>query len=158
MTTLSVVIPAYNEENGIEEIARRVLAVEPALKEVGVNELELIVVDDGSSDRTGEIAGSIEGVRLITQKNKGYGGALKTGFSNAKGELIGFLDADGTYPPEYFPQLAKRAKCLLPAVWGTSSLPTCFRSSAVKESATVPAASVFSSVKSTNACCHFPTV
>ena len=109
MTTLSVVIPAYNEENGIEEIARRVLAVEPALKEVGVNELELIVVDDGSSDRTGEIAGSIEGVRLITQKNKGYGGALKTGFSNAKGELIGFLDADGTYPPEYFPQLCVAA-------------------------------------------------
>jgi len=109
MTTLSVVIPAYNEENGIEEIARRVLAVEPALKEVGVNELELIVVDDGSSDRTGEIAGSIEGVRLITQKNKGYGGALKTGFSNAQGELIGFLDADGTYPPEYFPQLCVAA-------------------------------------------------
>ena len=105
MTTLSVVIPAYNEENGIEEIVRRVLAIKPALQEVGVDDLELIVVDDGSSDRTAEIAGSIEGVRLIQQENKGYGGALKTGFSNAKGELIGFLDADGTYPPEYFPKL-----------------------------------------------------
>jgi len=109
MTMLSVVIPAYNEENGIEEIARRVLAVKSALQEVNVEELELIVVDDGSSDRTGEIAASIEGVRLITQENKGYGGALKTGFTNAKGELIGFLDADGTYPPEYFPRLCVAA-------------------------------------------------
>jgi len=109
MTTLSVVIPAYNEENGIEEIVRRVLAIKPALQEVGVDDLELIVVDDGSSDRTAEIAASIEGVRLISQQNKGYGGALKTGFSNAKGELIGFLDADGTYPPEYFPRLCTAA-------------------------------------------------
>jgi len=105
MTILTVVIPAYNEEDGIEEIARRVLAVKPALAEVGVDELELIVVDDGSKDRTGEIAESIDGVTLISQTNKGYGGALKTGFAAAKGELIGFLDADGTYPPEYFPQL-----------------------------------------------------
>lgn len=109
MTVLSVVIPAYNEESGIEEIARRVLAVEPALQEVGIDHLELIVVDDGSSDRTGEIAEAIAGVRLISQVNKGYGGALKTGFGQAKGELIGFLDADGTYPPEYFPQLCVAA-------------------------------------------------
>jgi glycosyltransferase involved in cell wall biosynthesis len=109
MTMLTVVIPAYNEEAGIEEIARRVLAVKPALAKVGVSELELIVVDDGSKDRTGEIAGAIEGVTLIRQKNKGYGGALKTGFNHAKGELIGFLDADGTYPPEYFPQLCVEA-------------------------------------------------
>ena len=105
MTTLSVVIPAYNEESGIKEIALRVLAIKPALAEVGVEDLELIVVDDGSSDKTGDIARSIQGVRLISQENKGYGGALKTGFANAKGELIGFLDADGTYPPEYFPKL-----------------------------------------------------
>jgi hypothetical protein len=109
MTMLTVVIPAYNEEDGIEEIARRVLAVKPALAEVGVDELELIVVDDGSKDRTGEIAGTIAGVTLIRQKNKGYGGALKTGFKSAKGELIGFLDADGTYPPEYFPKLCVEA-------------------------------------------------
>lgn len=109
MTTLTVVIPAYNEEDGIEEIARRVLAVKPALAEIGVKDLELIVVDDGSRDRTGEIAGGIDGVTLIRQKNKGYGGALKTGFKSAKGELIGFLDADGTYPPEYFPKLCVAA-------------------------------------------------
>lgn len=110
MTILSVVIPAYNEEDGIKEIAERVLAVEPALKEVGVERLELLVVDDGSRDRTAEVAEGIPGVRLIRHpKNKGYGAALKTGFSKASGELIGFLDADGTYPPEYFPQLCKSA-------------------------------------------------
>lgn len=110
MTILSVVIPAYNEEDGIKEIAERVLAVEPALKEVGVERLELLVVDDGSRDRTAEVAEGIPGVRLIRHpKNKGYGAALKTGFSKSTGELIGFLDADGTYPPEYFPQLCKSA-------------------------------------------------
>jgi glycosyltransferase involved in cell wall biosynthesis len=105
-----VVIPAYNEENGIKEIAERVLAVEPALKKAGVERLELLVVDDGSRDRTAEVASAIPGVSLIRHpKNKGYGAALKTGFSKASGELIGFLDADGTYPPEYFPQLCQSA-------------------------------------------------
>jgi glycosyltransferase involved in cell wall biosynthesis len=110
MTVLSVVIPAYNEENGIAEIANRVLAVGPALKKAGVEKLELLVVDDGSKDRTAEVAAGISGVTLIRHpKNKGYGAALKTGFSKANGELIGFLDADGTYPPEYFPQLCQAA-------------------------------------------------
>lgn len=110
MTTLSVVIPAYNEEDGIAEIAHRVLAIKGELAKVGVDNLELIVVDDCSRDKTGEIASSIEGVTLLRHpQNKGYGGALKTGFSSAKGELIGFLDADGTYPPEYFPQLCQTA-------------------------------------------------
>jgi len=110
MTKLSIVIPAYNEQDGISEIAHRVLAVRNDLVKAGIAELELIVVDDGSRDKTAEIAGQIEGVRLIRHpKNKGYGAALKTGFSQAEGELIGFLDADGTYPPEFFPALCKAA-------------------------------------------------
>jgi glycosyltransferase involved in cell wall biosynthesis len=110
MTVLTIVIPAYNEEKGIAEIAARVLSVEPALKKVGVKGLELLVVDDGSRDRTAEVAERIPGVCLIRHpKNKGYGAALKTGFGKASGELIGFLDADGTYPPEYFPQLCQAA-------------------------------------------------
>jgi len=110
MTILSVVIPAYNEENGILEIAQRVLAIEPALKEVGIDKLELLIVDDCSKDRTPEIVSNIAGVSLIRHtKNRGYGAALKTGFSKASGEFIGFLDADGTYPPEYFPQLCETA-------------------------------------------------
>ncbi|MCC6569695.1 MAG: glycosyltransferase family 2 protein [Anaerolineales bacterium] len=110
MTILSVVIPAYNEEDGITEIATRVLAVTPDLKKAGVDEMELLVVDDGSRDKTAEVASKIKGVTLVRHpKNKGYGAALKTGFAQAKGELIGFLDADGTYPPEYFPKLCQSA-------------------------------------------------
>lgn len=110
MTTLSVIIPAFNEEGGIADISQRVLNVRPALAQVGVQEMELLVIDDGSADRTAEIASQIAGVTLIRHpQNMGYGAALKTGFSHAQGELIGFLDADGTYPPEYFPQLCQQA-------------------------------------------------
>ena len=110
MTILSIVIPAYNEERGIEEIASRVLSVEPELRKVGIDHLELLVVDDGSRDHTADVASEISGVTLIRHlTNRGYGAALKTGFSQAKGELIGFLDADGTYPPEYFPRLCQVA-------------------------------------------------
>jgi len=110
MTMLSIVIPAFNEERGIAEIIHRVLAIQSKLTDAGVDRLELIVVDDGSSDRTAEIAASNPEVRLIRHNpNQGYGAALKTGFAQATGELIGFLDADGTYPPEYFPQLCRMA-------------------------------------------------
>jgi glycosyltransferase involved in cell wall biosynthesis len=110
MTVLSVVIPAYNEEHGIAEIATRVLSVGPNLKKAGIDQLELLIVDDGSKDCTAEVASNIPGVKLIHHPhNKGYGAALKTGFSQAVGDLIGFLDADGTYPPEYFPQLCLAA-------------------------------------------------
>jgi glycosyltransferase involved in cell wall biosynthesis len=114
MVMLSVVIPAYNEEKGIAEIVNRVLSVKSELRKVDIDEFELLVVNDGSRDRTCEIASEISltdpCVRVINHpKNRGYGAALKTGFSKARGELIGFLDADGTYPPEYFPQLCKAA-------------------------------------------------
>lgn len=63
--TLSVVIPALNEENGIADIIQRVHAVEAALRDEGVEALELIVVDDGSRDRTAEIAASFPFVHLL---------------------------------------------------------------------------------------------
>ena len=114
MTMISIVIPAYNEEKGIIKIMERVLAVRESLKEAGVGEMELLVVNDGSQDHTAEVAGKLAGehdcVRIISHPhNRGYGAALKTGFAQARGELVGFLDADGTYPPEYFPQLCAEA-------------------------------------------------
>lgn len=103
---LSIVIPVYNEEKNIQDIIDRILAVEPYLFRVGISDLELIVVDDGSSDRTAEIVGKRENVKLIKHgSNKGYGVALKTGFCAAQGALLCFMDADGTYPPEYLPKL-----------------------------------------------------
>lgn len=110
MNVLSVVIPAYNEEGGIAQIIERVLATRPRLADAGVDDLELIVVDDGSRDETATITARYPDVRLVRHPvNRGYGAALKTGFSRARGNLLGFLDADGTYPPEHFPDLCRVA-------------------------------------------------
>ncbi len=114
MSTFSVVIPAYNEESGISEIIQRVLAIKNDLAAVGIEQFKLLVVDDGSSDNTGQIteafAADNSDVELIQHpQNKGYGAALKTGFCHAESDLIGFLDADGTYPPELFPKLCESA-------------------------------------------------
>jgi len=102
---LSICIPAYNEEGAIAETLQRCLSIGDALQRSGVEAFEVIVVDDGSSDRTAEIVGRFPDVRLFRQKNRGYGAALKAGFEEARYDLIGFLDADATYPPEEFPRL-----------------------------------------------------
>lgn len=108
MSILSVVIPALNEEDGIADIIERVLAVKGSLATAGVSDLELIVVDDGSQDRTPEIVSGYPEVILIRHPiNQGYGAAIKTGFRQAKGDMLAFLDADGTYPPESYPQLCR---------------------------------------------------
>jgi glycosyltransferase involved in cell wall biosynthesis len=108
--TLSVVIPALNEEDGIGDIIRRLHAVRLALPAAGVTDLEILVVDDGSRDRTAAIAATFPFVRLVRHvQNQGYGAAIKTGFSHARGQLLAFLDADGTYPPESLPSLCREA-------------------------------------------------
>ena len=108
MTTLSVIIPAYNEVDCIGTIVELTLAIKPALSEVGIDDLEVIVVDDGSRDGTADVVARYDSVTLVRHPtNYGYGAALKTGFRRAKGELLGFLDADGTYPPDAFPALCR---------------------------------------------------
>ncbi len=107
MKTLSIVIPAFNEQAGIVQIIERVRALVPALAAQNML-LELLVVDDGSRDNTGARAAQCAGTRVIRHtQNRGYGAALKTGFRHARGEYVGFLDADGTYPPEAFPELCR---------------------------------------------------
>jgi len=106
---LSVCIPVYNEADAIAETLTRCLACESLLRQAGIGAFEVIVVDDGSRDDTVERVRQFPfPVRLIQHvKNRGYGAALKTGFSAAKYDLVGFLDADATYPPEFFPALCK---------------------------------------------------
>ena len=105
---LSIVIPALNEEASIASIIERTLAAESYIVENSVvTSLEIIVVSDGSTDRTVEIATNyLPNIKLIVfKKNKGYGAAIKQGWSEARGELLGFLDADGTCDPLFFTNL-----------------------------------------------------
>lgn len=111
MSYLSIVIPAFNEENCIEDMIDRTLGqIEEIKKQSSVTDVELIIVNDASSDKTPSIVESYKdkNVRLINHEfNSGYGAALKTGFENAKGNFLTFYDADGTYRPEFLPELCK---------------------------------------------------
>jgi glycosyltransferase involved in cell wall biosynthesis len=99
---LSIVIPAFNEENSIESTFHELHAVLPSLNV----SYEIIFVDDGSSDRTVEVIKKLPDVQLIQHfENRGYGAALKSGIETAKGEYILITDADGTYPHEQIPNL-----------------------------------------------------
>lgn len=105
---LTIVIPAYNEEKAIGEIIERSLRARGyIILHSPVEQVEIIVVSDGSTDRTAEIAAKYEEIRLIVfAQNRGYGAAIKRGFLEGAGELVGFLDADGTCDPLFFTDLA----------------------------------------------------
>jgi glycosyltransferase involved in cell wall biosynthesis len=102
--TLSVIIPAYNEARFIATLLERVQAVD--LAPLGVT-LEVIVVDDGSSDRTAALVEQIPGVHLIRMgKNGGKGTAVRAGIAAASGELLIIQDADLEYDPQdYLPMV-----------------------------------------------------
>jgi glycosyltransferase involved in cell wall biosynthesis len=86
---ITVIIPCLNEEQGVEQVLRRM----PEFVD------EVIVVDNGSTDRTGEVARSF-GARVIREDVRGYGRSYKAGFASASGDVIITLDGDHSYPPD----------------------------------------------------------
>ncbi len=100
---LSLIIPCYNEEEGIPNLAQKLEPVINKLKEQYT--LQLIFVNDGSTDKTADLLNRYfsnwpETTILTHEKNKNLGAALRTGFSHAAGDLIACLDSDCTYDPE----------------------------------------------------------
>lgn len=104
---LSIIIPAYNEEQSIGSTIERALKAKTGIiKNTGIEDVEVVVVDDGSGDNTKNIAARYKNVVLVSYgKNKGYGAAIKQGFEKAGGDLLGFLDADGTCDSALFADL-----------------------------------------------------
>ncbi|MDO8637958.1 MAG: glycosyltransferase family 2 protein [Candidatus Daviesbacteria bacterium] len=96
--SLSVFFPAYNEE---KNIALTVEKAEKVLENLKIKKWEILIIDDGSTDKTGEVsdqlAKKIKNVRVIHKSNGGYGTALRAGFSNAKYDWIVYTDADGQF-------------------------------------------------------------
>lgn len=103
-TSISVIIPTYNEENAI---VAEVESLERVLNAHGITH-EIVVVDDGSSDKTVELALQT-GARVMRHgTNRGYGASLKSGINAAKYDTIAIIDADGTYPAEEIPNMISK--------------------------------------------------
>ena len=98
---ITVIIPCLNEEQGIEEVLKR---MPPFVDQV-------IVVDNGSTDRTADVAQSY-GAQVIREHVRGYGRAYKKGFSFATGDVIITLDGDHSYPPDAISYLLEAFKHL----------------------------------------------
>ena len=98
---LSIIIPAYNEESTIEELISKVRAAplpEGLLREI-------VIVNDGSKDRTADILSRLEGLIIVHQSHQGKTAALLTGFKNATGDILLIQDADMEYDPCQYPKL-----------------------------------------------------
>jgi len=100
---LSVIVPAYNEEQGIGSVLDTIGTL---MEQIG-GKVEVIVVDDGSTDGTVVRAESAGARMLRHAANRGYGAAVKTGIRHARYDLICITDADGTYPIERIPDLVE---------------------------------------------------
>ncbi len=98
---LTIVIPALNEEQGIEQTIKTI--PREAIESIGYG-VQVLVVDNGSTDRTAELSRQA-GADVVLQPVRGYGSALKKGFSAAAGRFIVTADADATYPLEVIPSL-----------------------------------------------------
>ena len=103
MKTISIVIPAQNERDGIEQTIRAIPKDELERMDY---EVQILVVDNDSNDGTGELAKKA-GAEVIFEPKHGYGRAYKAGFVHARGDVIATADADATYPVEDIPRLVE---------------------------------------------------
>ncbi len=105
--TLTIVVPALDEEEAIGQTVERCLAARSEICErTGLERVEVIVVSDGSTDGTERIAlGYEEATVVVFEKNRGYGAAIQCGFEQGSGAYVSFLDADGTCDPRMFSDL-----------------------------------------------------
>jgi len=105
--TLSLVIPCLNEEQAAPLVLKTIEGVRSYLiEQLAFDEVQVIVVDDASRDRSAEIAASFSFVELVqNKKTQGYGASLKTGFEKSRGQWICFLDMDNSYPPQHIPKM-----------------------------------------------------
>lgn len=95
---LSIIIPAYNEEGAIASTIESIYAL-------GLQDFEILVIDDGSSDRTAQVAENA-GARVISHPyNIGNGAAVKSGIRSAQGRVLLFMDGDGQHDPKDIPRL-----------------------------------------------------
>lgn len=108
--SFALVIPALNEEQAIGSTLERSLAARrEVLERTSVTEMQVIFVNDGSTDRTQAIADRYpEVIKVRFERNQGYGAAIKAGFQATDAELVGFMDADGTCDPRFCVQLINR--------------------------------------------------
>ena len=98
----SIIIPAFNEESNIGNLLQN---LQTALSKIHEN-CDIIVVDDGSTDNTCSMAGSVQGIKVMRNPyNKGNGAAVKAGIMEAKGEKLVIIDADGQHDPKYIPEM-----------------------------------------------------
>ncbi len=104
MKKITVVIPALNEEQGIGLVIEEIPI--STLMDMGY-ETEVLVIDNGSKDKTRAIALQ-HGATVLIQPIKGYGNAYKAGFANASGDIIVTADADYTYPLKDVPEIIKK--------------------------------------------------
>lgn len=100
--SVSVVIPVFNEEVTVGNVVTR---TKKTLEQMGVS-YEILVVDDGSVDRSADIAQELE-AHVLKKKHQGKGFALRYGFMRARGELVVTLDADGSHKPEEIPLILR---------------------------------------------------
>ena len=102
---LSIIIPAYNEETGLEKV---LTDIKDIVSNLDLN-YEILVVDDGSQDKTSEIAAK-SGARVISHpENLGNGASIKSGIRAARGKSLLMMDGDGQHPPELIPTLLAEA-------------------------------------------------